>query len=211
MKGKKILAIMVVCFSGLIFWPAPAKAALITIEIEAVVDSVSDEGNYLEGKIKPGDIITGSYIYDSDTPDSNPSITIGHYWHYHAPFGVSLTVGGFNFKTDSANVEFLLGVGNDGPSGNDIYWFTSHNCARLVNGTLVDSIGWQLEDPTGNALSSDALPPTVAVLANWEWNVLDFYGERGGFHVFAHVTSAIPEPTTIILLSMGGLFLRKRT
>lgn len=193
-----------------VFFALPANAALIKIEIEAVVDSVLDDGNYLEGRINPGDIITGFYIYESTTPDSNPSSTVGHYWDYDTPSGISLTVGGFNLQTDSTNVEFLIGVGNDGPSGDDIYWVTSHNNAPLISGTLVDSIGWQLEDPTGNALFSDALPPTVPVLANWQWNVLDFYGERGGYHVFAHVTSAIPEPTTIILLGIGGFLLRKR-
>ena len=40
------LVIAILC--GLIFRPTPTEAALITIEIEAVVDSVQDEGTTLK-------------------------------------------------------------------------------------------------------------------------------------------------------------------
>jgi len=200
-----VLAIAIL--GGLILWPSSAEASLITIEIEAVVDSVSDERNYLEGKITVGDIITGFYSYDSSTPDTNPSPTVGHYWHYGTPAGISLTVGGWNFQTDSANVEFLIGVGDDGPSGNDAYWLTSYENLALANGTLVDSIGWQLEDDTGGALSSDVLPLTGPLLGDWQSNHLRLHGERGGYIIDAHVTSAIPEPGTMLLFGLAGVLL----
>ena len=190
----------------------PAKGFPVTIYIEAVVDTVDDSGNYLEGKISPGSLITGYYIYESTTPDSSPlDPVVGHYYHYSPPAGISLTVGGFDFKTNPTNVNFLIGVGNNGPSGNDIYWFTSYNNVPLSNGTLVDSIVWQLDDPTGNALSSDALPTTPPVLDDWQsGNLLRLYGERARYIIDAHVTSAVPEPATLLLFSLGGLFLRKR-
>lgn len=50
-----------------VFYAQQAQATLITIQIEGVVDSVSDDYGYLEGKIKPGDIITGFYTYESTT------------------------------------------------------------------------------------------------------------------------------------------------
>ena len=209
-RKRKIMFLAIAVLCGLILWPPDAQAALITIQIEAVVDSFRDEGNYLEGKIEAGDVITGFYVYESTTPDSSPLDPVqGNYWHYAPPAGIALTVGGFNFMTDPFNVAFHVAVRNKS-SGDDSYWLANRNNLPLSNGTIVDSIVWSLRDSSAQALSSDALPPTVPVLANWEWNVLDFHGERGGFHVFAHVTSAIPEPTTIILLSIGGLFLRKR-
>ena len=79
MKAKYgIISIMVVCFCALSFCALPAQAELITIEIEAVVDGVGDPDGYLEGQISPGDIITGFYTYESTTPDSIPSATVGH-------------------------------------------------------------------------------------------------------------------------------------
>jgi hypothetical protein len=201
-----MFAVFVLCL-----WSAPVKATLITIEIEGVVDSVRDTGNYLEGKIKTGDIITGFYTYESTTPDSSPlDPVVGHYYHYNPPAGISLTVGGLNFKTDPANINFLVGVGNDGPS--DIYWLVSYNNLALSNGTSVYSISWQLNDPTGSVFSSDALPTTAPVLDDWQsGNLLRLYGERAGYIIDAHVTSAIPEPAIILMLGFGSLLLRKRT
>jgi len=190
----------------------PAKGYPVTIYIEAVVDSVDDRGNYLEGKINPGDPITGWYTYDSDTLDSNPSIYIGMYEHHSSSSGIKLSLGGFVFQTDQDNVVFLVSVGNaGGPYSSDNYLIRSYNNLPLSNGTLVDFISWQLDDPTGNALSSDALPTTPPVLDDWQSIVgLRLEGDRA-FLIDAHVTSAIPEPATILLFSLGGgWLLRKR-
>jgi len=206
-----LLAACILC--GLAFSPMAVEGALVTIEIEAVVDSVSDEGNYLEGNIEVGDIITGWYSYDSSTPDSNPSVYIGMYEHYSSPYGISMSTGGFVFQTDSANVDFLVSVGNaGGPYSMDNYLITSRNNLCLSNGAPVDRISWQLDDPTGNALSSDELPAGPPVLDDWLLAPLLIHGPSRGasFGISAHVISAIPEPATIVLLCMGGLFLRKR-
>ncbi len=215
MKTRKIVAIVFV-LCGLVLWPLPAEGTPITIEIEAVVDSVMDEGNYLEGKINPGDTITGFYIYESTTPDSNPSSpSIGRYEHYTPPHGIFLSVSGLDFETDLANVDFLVEVGNDHPwfdpsINKDHYLVRSYNNIPLSNGTLVDHISWQLDDPTGNALSSDDLPTTAPTLNDWQANHLRLEADRK-YLVDAHVTSSIPEPATTLLFGLGGLLLRKRT
>jgi hypothetical protein len=188
---------------------------LITIEIEAVVDSVMDDGNYLEGKINPGDTITGFYIYESTTPDSSPLDTVvGHYYHYAPPAGILLTVGGFEFMTDPNNIKFEMLIVNDNPSGHDIYAFGSSNNLPLSNGVTVGDISFQLNDPTGSVFSSDALPTTAPVLDDWQENILNIGGGPGGhgqsFGILGHVTSAVPEPASIILLGLSGLLLRKQ-
>jgi len=192
----------------------PAEAALITIEITAEVDSVRDEANYLDGQINVGDIITGTYTYDSDTTDSNPLSTLGRYEHYAPPCGISLSVGGFDFETDTTNVDFLVAIANNYASGGiqDGYLLISYNNLPLSNGTLVDLISWQLDDPTATALSSDALPTTPPVLDDWQSIVgLRLQGERmESYLIDAHVTSAVPEPTSVLLFALGILLLRKR-
>ena len=208
-----ISPIMIAVIFALAFCVPSARAALITIEITAEVDSVRDEDNYLEGRINPGDIITGTYTYESTTPDSNPSSTVeGHYWHYAPPAGVSLTAGGFNFTTDPSNVEFLVLIANNSSSGADIYTFCSYNNLPLSNGVSIDYIYWELKDATTTALSSKALPTTPPILDNWQSNRLSLLPdprEYRSFGIEAHVTSAIPEPGTILLFALGALFLRK--
>jgi len=188
----------------------PAQAILITIHIEAVVDTVDDSGNYLEGQINPGDIITGYYTYESTTLDSNPSQSVGDYEYYSPPCGIFLSVGGFDFQTDLTNVDFFIEVVNNYPSG-DAYVVGSSNNLPLSNGVSVDPIDWQLGDNTGTALSSDALPIIAPVLDNWQSrNHLRLQGERGGYIIDAHVTSAVPESAAIVLLGLGGIMFRKR-
>ncbi len=208
-KEIKFTVVVVFFLCGLALWPLPAEGTLITIEIEAVVDSVEDEDNYLEGKINPGDTITGFYIYESTTPDTNPSVYVGDYEHYTSPYGIFLSVSGFKFETDLTNVDFFIEVVNDYPSG-DAYMVGSSNNLPLSNGVSVDPIDWQLGDNTGTALSSDALPTTAPTLNDWQSNRLRLDGERGGYIIDAMVTSAVPEPATLLLFGLGGLLLRKR-
>jgi len=209
-----VIIAAVVC--GLGFCASPAQAYLITIQIEAVVDSVEDDYGYLEGKINPGDIITGFYIYESTTPDTNPSSSVGDYWHHAPSYGISLTAGNFVFKTDPANVEFIVEILNDHPwfdpdVNKDGYLLGSYNNLALSNGALVDHISWQLDDPTGNALLTDALLTIAPVLGDWQFNHLRIQGEKSNlFNINAHVTSAIPEPATFFIFMLGGLAIRRR-
>jgi hypothetical protein len=203
-KAKRVL-LLVLAISALIV--TFAQAELITIAIEAVVDTVEDEGNYLEGQISPGNIITGYYAYDSTTPDSNPSLNIGRYEYNSSPFGIFLTVGGFNFETDLENVDFILEITNDYPP-NDDYLVRSHNNIPLSKGTQVDSISWWLNDDSGEALINTELPLAEPILSDWSLNSLTLISDRM-FSVDAHVTLATPEPTAILLLGFGGLFLKR--
>lgn len=198
---------------AVLFWVLPVKAQLITIKIEGVVDYVGDPYDYLEGKVSPGDAFTGTYTYDLLTVDSEPLAYAGVYEHDNPPSGISLNVGGFNFRTDPDNVDFVVAILNDYPPlGKDQVWMTSYNNLPLGNGVTVESISWELDDPTGNALSSHELPAGPPVLDDWLLAPLLIHGPSRGasFGISAHVISAIPEPATIVLLSMGGLFLRKR-
>ena len=214
MKAKlKVVAIMAVCFCALSFCARPAQATLITIAIEAEIYSVGDPYNFFGGNIKVGDIIKGSYSYDTDTPDSSPSVTVGRY-EYSPPHthGIFLSISGFDFETDMSNVDFRIDIFNDSISGSDAYGLISYSNLPLVSGTNVDVIWWWLEDYSATALTSDALSTKAPDIDVWQFNRLMIHGpDRGkSFSIEAHVISAIPEPGTILLLGLGTMLLRKR-
>ena len=202
METKTSLIIVVVAY--LVLGLGMANAQVITIGIEAVVKDVEDDDNHLEGRIKPGDLITGSYTYNTLTPDANPNGDTGDYWHNDAPYGISLNAGGFILETDPANVNFLVEILNRGNGDN--YLLQSYNNVPLSNGVMGYHISWQLDDFSGQAISNTNLTDTAPVLANWESLIgLNFSNKDLDFFVLADVTSAvvIPEPATLILLGLG--------
>jgi len=184
----------------------PTQAELITIQIEGVVDTVEDDGDYLQDQIHVGDIITGWYTYDTDTPDTNPFEEIGDYEHSDAPSGIFLTLSGYEFATAIDNVNFLVEIIDNYTSGGlyDAYVLRSYNNMALSSGVAVDHISWQLGDDSAMALSSTALPEVAPAIADWgSRNALRLHGERGGYIIDGHVTFTIPEPCTILLLGTG--------
>lgn len=207
---KKVVIILAVCFLSI-----AVNAELVTIAIEAVVDYVDDDDNSLEGNVNPGDIITGTYTYDSDTPDTNPTVTVGIYEHNNSPCGIILNLNGFVFQTNPSDVDFLVGLSNNHSiSEYDGYVLHSYNNLPLSNGAVVDHISWQLDDESGQALSSTALPLTAPILNNWTQPIgLDIYGDKvlSDFHINAHVTSTtlVPEPAALLLFGLGAVAVRK--
>jgi len=209
-KAKRGL-LLVLAISALIV--TSAQAELITIAIEAEVNGVSDPAEHLEGKIGPGSLITGQYIFESTEPDSNPSPTAGVYLFDNISCGLYLSVGGFDFYTDASNIDFAIGITND-PDW-DIYAVSSLNNLSLSNGVSLAEMFWQLENHSGTALSSDDLPTVAPKLSDWDNNLLHINGgpRESDFTIVATVTSAelVPEPATILLLLIGTALLRKRT
>ena len=196
-----------------------AEAVPITIGLEAYVVEFTDGDNLLLGKIGVGDTISGYYTYDSNTTDADVlSDTVGMYFHYEGDYGILLNSGDFAFRSDPENTEFLVSiVNNHGVFEIDNYNLISYNNLDLSNGVSVGHIIWQLDDESGSALDSDALPLTAPVLSDWPdtWFHLAIEGgeESGiGYFIRAEVTSVeiIPEPATAILLTLGTLFLRRK-
>jgi len=213
MKKRILVTAFFICISG--FFVSTANAEPVTISLSATVNYVDDPAGALESKINVGSIITGYYTYESTTPDSRPSEpSIAEYWHNASPSGISLTVGGFNFRTNPDNVNFLVSITNN-YSDQDNYLLRSYNNSPLSNGTLVGHISWQLDDLTATVFSSDALPVTAPILSQWQFNHLRMDGDAiggGTYLVDAAVTSVqlVPEPGTLLLLTLGSFLLRKR-
>jgi len=193
-----------------------AEAFPVIIGLEAIVTEVRDEDNLLFNRINIGNTVKGYYTFESTTPDTNAEDTIGDYWHYEGDYGFSLSVGGFNFRSDPYDNRFLVEIINN-RVGKDNYLLRSYKNLPLYAGVPVGHICWQLDDFSGTALDNDSLPLTAPVLEDWSdsWYGLTMvYGECGmpSYYITCNVTSAqvIPEPATTLLLAFGGVFLRRR-
>jgi hypothetical protein len=196
---------------------ASAPAEIVRIGLTAEITYVDPYSQWLDENFKLGDIITGSYTYDTSAPDTNPSPNVGDYRYNSPPFGVSLNCNGFTFETDPQNVNFLLEVGdNHVYSSWDHYLIYSYSNRPLSNDIRISLISWNLDDASGTALASDALPVVPPPLDKWDhdWGVRVYFGPKGGSSISADVSSVyvIPEPSCILLFASGALsLLRRRT
>lgn len=86
-----------------------SAAALTTIEFEAKVTRVDEEGNVLGGAVRVGETIRGSYRYDSSTPDTNDPPEFGLYEHTSGNAGITVNTKNLVFQTDPNNVSFQMG------------------------------------------------------------------------------------------------------
>ena len=211
------------------FMPVLCRAELIIIGLTGYVRFVFDDFNLLQNAVHKGDPITGFYVYDSTTPDSNPQSMFGEYNYTIAPYGMSLTSGNLTFLTDPANVNLTIGIvdnyGSPPPPGSDGYIVNSKTNLMLNNSLnlTMDNIIWQLHDYPGDALSSDTLPSTPPDLTQWGDNDLTIDGgkypfpsplEKTLFRIDGYVTDVylIPEPMTMLFCLGGLVILRiKRT
>ena len=170
------------------------KSNQIMISFTGTVTQMDDRSNLLYGNVKVGTPLTGEYTYRLPTKDTNTDQTVGDYPHDRNAFGITVNVGGFVFKTDPKNVNFLVELVN---RDTDHYLLRSYNNLPLSDTIPIKHISWQLDDETGNALSNDSLKsaPIPPILQNWK----DPYGLTitGGadrdptqsFFVRAHIDS----------------------
>jgi len=205
-----------------VFMPIVCQAAIIKIGFSGVVDSVSDPYNLLENGVQVSTLISGYYIYDSETPNSDSQpLYNGLYQYSNAPYGMSVVIGDLTFETNNSDADFEIAISNNfyGAS-HDYYGITSDN-NYSVGDLTIDSLHWQLDDYSGTALTNTDLPLDALDLLKWQTNRLSIMGgrypfpsesEKTLFGINGHITDVwlIPEPATFLLLGLGGWFLRTR-
>jgi len=221
MKRCDILLAVFAC--ALLVFSASVQAELIQIGLTAQVGYVDDPYNLLGNNVHQGDTITGFYTYDSLASDLSPDSTVwGSYQFSTSPYGISLTVGGLIFQTDPTNVNFVITIA-DNYDGSDFYGADSLNNLPLNNDVQIQDLRLGLWNDWGNAFTSDALVPLDSDVSKWTNGDLQLIisgrkepmppGEKTEFYIDGHLTSVyviIPEPTSLCLLALGGLFLRRK-
>jgi|GEM_PF-1091974 len=192
-----------------------ALAAPVTVSIEGAVIGISDYSP-LRGKVRIGDLITGSYTYDSSATDAQPDTEHSGRYEFDSPWcGIELNVGGFSFASDTQYPSFSVAIMNDRVTTrgmHDIYEVTSLNNLPFAPDVPIVSISLTLYDSSAGALDSTALTTTSPPLSDWPISQLQVNGKDWALYLDGKVTSltVIPEPAGAILLALGVPALLRR-
>ena len=216
---NKIKGIAVIIWICLWFPVCICHAWPLTVEFTAEVIEVYESDDFLEGKVEVGDTINGTYSYDTSMPSSMQFV-----WYYYSfnspPAGISVQVGGFEFKTDPNDIELVIAVENDSSTvlaPRDSFRLDSSINIMLCDDILCyDNFSGNFSIYLGNyystALLSYKLPASAPNLSDWMARGIEFSGgvSNGssggrfstgkGFHIKGRLTSAalVSEPPQII-------------
>lgn len=169
-----------------------ASAEIVTVRITGHVTEVNDPWHSLDGSIVPGDRFIGSYTYDTTTPNAitAPGYS-GEYWHRAPTAGsVKLVMGHYTFETDPAVAEVLVAIANDYPSSPPSDHYVVRSFGNKPIGSLpVNRIAWQMDDPSGTAVSDTALGLRAPTVGAWDQSQYGLTIEGGGPDVAWPLTS----------------------
>lgn len=165
--SRLLMALLPACLA---FSACEVHAEQVTVAITAQVTSRSSNSPLVTTHVNVGDTVTGFYVFDTDTPDGNPSSLQGVYRHTAAEHGIALEINGLQFASDPAVVDFTMTLSDNlwGPGRGDT--------ARLVSTRNLYSPGVPastsditvyLYERASTALSSDLLTADAVLAPQW--------------------------------------------
>jgi len=191
---KILLALMVCLALG-----GSASAAIVTVEVTGIVDSVSTSGGFsLDDSVSVGSVMTGFCTYDTNTPDEDPSQYTGVY----PIISLSMTIGNYIFEHNPMSSESAL---FEVWTADISYWARSSDGIMSLNGIPqpYNNIYIELINLC-NASSMglhDALPISfqdISFFSHTNEFEVSFSDSGAGFNITGELTSiiVITEPVT---------------
>ncbi len=190
-------------FAACFFFAQLAGAAPVTFKFHATVAEVNDPGGLLSGGINAGDVVTGTFVFDTSAQNRAVITTVGAY-DFTSGVGIVTKVGTFTFRTDPAqpnfHIEVINGAKNAAGQAMDGFVLHSYNNLAVNDSVKLNTISWQLDAPHGTVGLNGKLPPNAFNLSAWTSNFgLTFEGgdlsDPGTlFLVRSHVTDIVQVP-----------------
>lgn len=214
LRGRRLsrLATIGLLAMGLVWTTSiPTQAASLTFGFTGTVSAVTSG---LGGTFNTGQTLTGTYTFDSLTPDLDPDPTRGQY----ALTASSVTLGGYTATGIAGNIIVIDNLPGIGPDSLSIV--LSPMSGAAIGSFSPELFTFGLGEPTGIPFSSDALPltPCVACVSFSSNSYVWLFGSQRTESVSGRITAltVVPEPSTWLMFGTGlvgllGYVWRRRT
>lgn len=182
---------------------APARAGIVTWEFGGEIDQVRDTSGIFGGALTVGSPFSGSFTFDTSTPDTNPDSGVSS---FENPLqDLSGQIGGFGFSGP------IFGVSSfeitDGAAGSDDIFSLSSSV--FLNGEGLNFL-LTLIDSTGTAFSDDTLPTVPPDLSLFDSATIHLLRQTGDLAIDGTISFLVPEPGTLCLLAVGAVAILRR-
>jgi hypothetical protein len=196
--------------SGLLlsaFVCTPAMAEVVRVKVLARVTLAVDPQGQLNGKIVQGQRLTGTYVYNTNTPDQSPSPDHAEYRPYANEARVRFAAGGFVFENVAPTQQINITVDPEEPGSGGTFWFSSFENKPLSTGATLGSIMVRFHG-SGSVTQSMALPTVAPTLAGYTTQEVRITGAGLSFMVTAEIESAeLVVADTVEVSPAAGSFL----
>lgn len=202
MLGSKSLSVGWLMLTLVVSTPT-ARAELITFEFTGHINYLEGDLGFLGGSIFIGTPFSGSYTFESTTPDAAP-LNPANGEYYGALRGFSVQVGPHVFsEVGTANRISVVHI-TEGEDTGDAYLVGPGRSFELLGEEV--SLTMLLLDYSATAFVNDTLPlfpPDLTLFDDQVFQILD-RSPFPDFFVAGEVTSLtlVPEPTSLTLLAV---------
>jgi hypothetical protein len=194
--------------SGLLlsaFVAVPAVAEVVRVRVTARVSNTYDPNGLLAGKVAVGQRVTGTYVYNTNTPNTSPYPDInGEYRPYANEARMRVAVGGLVFESKQPTQGITIWVTSHNAGGTGRFMMTSDDNKPMADGSIVNYIRMELWG-VGNVTESTALPAVAPNFQFYQPRELTIYTSNYG--ITANLESAeIIVPDAIVVTPASGTF-----
>lgn len=168
---------------------APAVAETVRVRVLGRVIHAIDPQGVLNGKIVQGQRLTGTYVYNTNTPNLSPSPDRGEYRPYANEARVRFAAGGLIFESAQPTQGIYITVDPEDVSSGGTFWMSSFDNKPLSTGVALSDIMVRFHG-SGSLMQSTALPNVAPSLTNYTTKEVRITGSGFSFQVIAEIETA---------------------
>lgn len=187
----------------------PAAAEVVRMRVTARVATVDDPSGRLAGRVVVGQRLTGTYVYNTNTPNVSPDPQVlGEYYPYANEARMRFAVGSLVFESKQPTQGIDIRIHAPPPGGWGQFVMSSRDNKPHSDGTLVNDIQMHVQG-IGNLNESVELPTAVPVFQTYHTKrvIISTSSPMGNYAIAADLEAAeriVPE--ALVVAPASGTF-----